>query len=86
MVSLEYRLDRRFFTYRMSNAVAGYGYTKLSADSGSGVSPITQGVLDRSFGEGPEWKCTGRNGIWGWMSAMSHSLAVEAKTSGMSSS
>jgi hypothetical protein len=49
MATFEYSFGRRFFGYRMNAGVAGYTSRKLTADSGSGVSPRAVGVLDRSF-------------------------------------
>ena len=58
MFTGEYSFGRRFDKYQMNAGVAGYGYKKLSPDSGSGVNPLVAGITDRSFGIGPEWKYT----------------------------
>jgi hypothetical protein len=58
MANFEYSLGRRFFKYQMNAGVAGFAYKKLSPDSGSDVGFLAQGVRDRAFGIGPEWKYT----------------------------
>ena len=50
----EYSFGRRFFKYQMNAGVSGYYSQKLAADTGSGVSPATKGLLDHSFAVGPE--------------------------------
>lgn len=54
----EYSFGRRFFKYQTNAGVVGYGYKKLSSDTGSGLNPLTAGALDRSFATGGEWKYT----------------------------
>jgi hypothetical protein len=58
MLTGEYSFGRRFDKYQMNAGIAGYGYKKLSPDSGSGINPLLAGITDRSFGVGPEWKYT----------------------------
>jgi hypothetical protein len=82
MVTFEYSLGRRFFGYRMNAGVASYAYTKLSPDSGSGVTPSAEGVLDRSFGAGPEWKYTEPKWHMAFDVRYEPQFGVEAKTSG----
>ena len=43
MATFEYSLGHRFFKYAMNAGAAGYAYTKLSPDSGSGVGRLAQG-------------------------------------------
>jgi hypothetical protein len=54
----EYGLGRRFFKYQMNAGIVGFAEQKLSPDSGSGISPLLKGELDRAFGAGGEWKYT----------------------------
>lgn len=54
----EFSFGHRFFKYQMNAGVVGYYSQKLSPDSGSSVSPLTKGYLDRGFAIGPEWKYT----------------------------
>lgn len=54
----EYSLGHRFFKYQMNAGFVGYASQKLSTDTGSAVSPLTKGYLDRGFGAGGEWKYT----------------------------
>lgn len=82
MFTGEYSFGRRFDKYQMNAGVAGYGYKKLSPDSGSGVSPLVAGLLDRSFGIGPEWKYTNLKWHLGFDFRFEQQFGVEAKTSG----
>ena len=82
MFTGEYSFGRRFFKYQMNAGVAGYAYQKLSADSGSGVSPLVAGVLDRSFGIGPEWKYTNIKWHLAFDVRYEQQFGVQAKTSG----
>ncbi|WP_198137519.1 transporter [Terriglobus sp. TAA 43] len=54
----EYSFGHRFFKYQMNAGFVGYASQKLSADTGSAVSPLTRGYRDRGFGAGGEWKFT----------------------------
>lgn len=54
----EYSFGRRFFKYQMNAGVVGYASQKLSPDTGSQISPVVRGYLDRSFATGGEWKYT----------------------------
>lgn len=54
----EYGFGRRFFKYQMNAGITGFASQKLSPDSGSGISPLVSGDLDRAFGAGGEWKYT----------------------------
>lgn len=82
MATFEYSFGRRFFTYRMNAGVAGYAYTKLAPDSGSDVSDLSQGVLDRSFGAGPEWKYTEPKWHMAFDVRYEPQFGVQGKTSG----
>ena len=82
MFTGEYSFGRRFDKYQMNAGIAGYGYKKLSADSGSGVNPLVAGILDRSFGIGPEWKYTNLKWHLGFDFRFEQQFGVEAKTSG----
>ena len=82
MFTGEYTFGRRFDKYKMNAGVAGYAYHKLAADSGSAVNPLTAGILDRSFGIGPEWKYTNLNWHLGLDFRYEQQFGVEAKTSG----
>jgi hypothetical protein len=82
MVTLEYSFGHRFDKYKMNLGAAGYIYHKLSADSGSDVSPLTAGVLDRSFGIGPEFKYAEPKWHMGFDFHYEHQFGVEAKTQG----
>jgi hypothetical protein len=65
----EYGLGRRFFRYQMNAGIVGYASQKLSPDSGSNISPLVRGYLDRGFGAGGEWKYTD----------IKHKLAVDVR-------
>jgi hypothetical protein len=82
MFTGEYSFGRRFDQYKMNAGLAGYIYHKLSPDSGSGVSPLTAGVLDRSFGIGPEWKYTNLKWHMGFDFRYEAQFGVQGKTSG----
>jgi hypothetical protein len=82
MFTGEYSFGRRFDKYQMNAGVAGYGYKKLSADSGSGVNPLLAGITDRSFGIGPEWKYTNLKWRLGFDFRFEKQFGVQAKTSG----
>jgi hypothetical protein len=82
MLTGEYSFGRRFYKYQMNAGVVGYGYKKLSADSGSGISPLIAGITDRSFGIGPEWKYTKLKWHLAFDFRFEQQFGVEAKTSG----
>jgi len=82
MVTGEYSFGRRFDKYQMNAGIAGYGYKKLSPDSGSGINPSLQGIKDRSFGIGPEWKYTNIKWHLGFDARFEQQFGVQAKTSG----
>jgi hypothetical protein len=82
MFTGEYGVGRRFDKYQMNAGVAGYGYKKLSPDSGSGVNPLLAGITDRSFGIGPEWKYTNLKWHLGFDFRFEQQFGVQAKTSG----
>jgi hypothetical protein len=82
MLTGEYSLGRRFDKYQMNAGVVGYGYKKLSPDSGSGVNPLLAGITDRSFGIGPEWKYTNLKWHLGFDFRFEQQFEVQAKTSG----
>ena len=82
MMNLEYSFGRRFDKYQMNAGAAGYIYKKLSADSGSDVGPLASGVLDRSFGLGPEWKYTNLKWHMGFDFRYERQFGVEGKTQG----
>jgi hypothetical protein len=82
MLTGEYSLGRRFDKYQMNAGVVGYGYKKLSPDSGSGINPLLSGITDRSFGIGPEWKYTNLKWHLGFDFRFEQQFAVQAKPSG----
>jgi hypothetical protein len=82
MLTGEYSFGRRFYKYQMNAGVAGYGYKKLSPDSGSGINPLLAGITDRSFGIGPEWKYTNLKWRLGFDFRFEQQFGVQAKTSG----
>jgi hypothetical protein len=82
MLTGEYSFGRRFHKYQMNAGVVGYGYKKLSPDSGSGVNPLLAGITDRSFGIGPEWKYTNLKWRLGFDFRFEQQFEVQAKTSG----
>ena len=82
MLTGEYGFGRRFDKYQMNAGVVGYGYKKLSPDSGSGVNPLLAGITDRSFGIGPEWKYTNLKWHLGFDFRFEQQFEVQAKTSG----
>jgi hypothetical protein len=82
MLTGEYSLGHRFDKYQMNAGVVGYGYKKLSPDSGSGVKPLLAGITDRSFGIGPEWKYTNLKWHLGFDFRFEQQFEVQAKTSG----
>lgn len=81
MFTGEYGVGRRFFNYQMNAGVAGFGYQKLSPDSGN-VNPLVKGVLDRQMGIGPEFKYTNIKWRLGFDLRVEQQFAVEAKTQG----
>jgi hypothetical protein len=82
MLTGEYSFGRRFDKYQMNAGIAGYGYKKLSPDSGSGINPLLAGITDRSFGIGPEWKYTKLKWRLGFDFRFEQQFGVQAKTSG----
>jgi hypothetical protein len=82
MFTGEYSFGRRFDKYQMNAGVAGYGYKKLSPDSGNGIPPLLAGITDRSFGIGPEWKYTNLKWRLGFDLRFEQQFGVQAKTSG----
>jgi hypothetical protein len=82
MMNLEYSLGHRFDHYKMNLGAAGYVYQKLSADSGSDVSPVLAGSLDRSFGIGPEFKYAEPKWHMGFDFRYIRQFGVQAKTQG----
>jgi hypothetical protein len=82
MLTGEYSFGRRFDKYQMNAGIAGYGYKKLSPDSGNGINPLLAGITDRSFGIGPEWKYTNLKWRLGFDFRFEQQFAVQAKTSG----
>jgi hypothetical protein len=82
MLTVEYSLGWRFDKYQMNAGLAGYGYKKLSPDSGSGINPLLAGITDRSFGIGPEWKYTNLKWRLGFDFRFEQQFGVQAKTSG----
>jgi hypothetical protein len=82
MFNLEYSLGHRFDKYKINLGAAGYFYRKLSPDSGSGVSPLVAGNIDRSFGIGPEFKYTDPAKHLGLDFRYERQFGVEAKTQG----
>jgi hypothetical protein len=82
MLTGEYSFGRRFDKYQMNAGVAGYGYKKLSPDSGSGINPLLAGITDRSFGIGPEWKYTNLKWRLGFDFRFEQQFGVQARTSG----
>lgn len=82
MVNVEYSLGHRFDQYKINLGAAGYIYHKLSADSGSGISPLLAGALDRSFGIGPEFKYTNPMKHISFDFRYERQFGVQAKTQG----
>lgn len=82
MFTGEYSFGRRFDKYQMNAGVAGFAYHKLSPDSGSGINPLLNGILDRQFGIGPEWKYTNIKWRMGFDFRFEQQFGVQAKTSG----
>jgi hypothetical protein len=82
MFTGEYSFGRRFNKYQVNAGVVGFAYQKLSADTGSGVNPLTAGVLDRQFGIGGEWKYTNIKWHLGFDVRYLSQFGVQAKTSG----
>ena len=82
MLTGEYSFRRRFNKYQMNAGIVGYGYKKLSPDSGSGVNPLLAVITDRSFGIGPEWKYTNLKWHLGFDFRFEQQFEVQAKTSG----
>jgi len=82
MASFEYSFGRRFWKYAANAGVAGFAYTKLSADSGSAVSPLFRGDRDRSFGLGPEFKYTSIKHKLGFSARYEPEFGARLRTSG----
>jgi hypothetical protein len=82
MVTLEYSLGHRFDKYKINLGAAGYIYHKLSADSGSDISPLVAGALDRSFGIGPEFKYANPVKHFAFDFRYERQFAVQSKTQG----
>jgi hypothetical protein len=82
MFNLEYSLGRRLYKYKINLGAAGYVYEKLSPDSGSGISPLVAGNIDRSYGIGPEFKYTDPIKHLGLDFRYERQFGVEAKTQG----
>jgi hypothetical protein len=82
MFTGEYSFGHRFGQYKWNAGVAGYGYKKLSPDSGAGINPLLVGITDRSFGIGPEIKYTNINRHLSFDFRYEYQFGVEAKTSG----
>jgi hypothetical protein len=78
----EYGLGRRFFKYQMNAGIVGYASHKLSADSGSSISPLISGDLDRGFGAGGEWKYTDIKHKLAFDVRYEQQFGVELRTSG----
>jgi hypothetical protein len=78
----EYGLGRRFFKYQMNAGIVGYASQKLSADSGSDISPLSRGDLDRAFGAGGEWKYTDIKHKLAFDVRYEQQFGVELRTSG----
>jgi hypothetical protein len=78
----EYGLGRRFFKYQMNAGIVGYASQKLSPDSGSSISPLLRGDLDRAFGAGGEWKYTDIKHTLAFDARYEQQFGVELRTSG----
>ena len=78
----EYGLGRRFFKYQMNAGIVGYASQKLSADSGSNISSLIRGDLDRGFGAGGEWKYTDIKHKLAFDVRYEQQFGVELRTSG----
>lgn len=78
----EYSFGRRFFKYQMNAGIVGYASQKLSADSGSSISPLIKGNLDRGFGAGAEWKYTDIKHKLAFDVRYEQQYGVELRTSG----
>jgi hypothetical protein len=78
----EYGFGRRFFKYQMNAGIVGFASHKLSPDSGSGISPLFQGYLDRSFGAGGEWKYTDIKHHLAYDVRYEQQFGVQLRTSG----
>jgi hypothetical protein len=78
----EYGFGRRFFKYQMNAGIVGYASQKLSPDSGSGISPLIRGYLDRGFGAGGEWKYTDIKHHLAFDVRYEQQFGVELRTSG----
>lgn len=78
----EYGFGRRFFKYQMNAGIVGYASQKLSPDSGSGISPLIRGYLDRSFGAGAEWKYTDIKHHLAYDVRYEQQFGVQLRTSG----
>lgn len=78
----EYSFGRRFFKYQMNAGIVGFASQKLSPDSGSGISPLIRGYLDRSFGAGGEWKFTDIKHHLAYDVRYQQQFGVQLRTSG----
>ncbi|MEG9434016.1 SphA family protein [Terriglobus sp. ADX1] len=78
----EYSFGHRFFKYQMNAGFVGYASQKLSADTGSAVSPLTRGYLDRGFGAGGEWKFTDIKHKLAYDVRFEQQYGVQLRTSG----
>jgi len=78
----EYSLGRRFFRYQMNAGIVGFASQKLSPDSGSGISPLIKGYLDRGFGAGGEWKYTDIKHKLAFDVRFQQQFGVQLRTSG----
>jgi hypothetical protein len=78
----EYGFGRRFFKYQMNAGIVGYASQKLSPDSGSGISPLLKGQLDRGFGAGAEWKYTDIKHHLAYDVRYEQQFGVQLRTSG----
>lgn len=78
----EYSFGRRFFKYQMNAGFVGFASQKLSADTGSAVSPPTRGYRDRGFGAGGEWKYTDIKHHLAYDVRFEQQYGVQLRTSG----
>ncbi len=78
----EYSFGRRFFKYQMNAGIVGYYSQKLSADSGSDISPLLLGYTDRAFATGGEWKYTDIKHRLAYDVRFEQQYGVQLRTSG----
>jgi hypothetical protein len=78
----EYSFGRRFFKHQMNAGIVGFASQKLSPDSGSDISPLVRGYLDRAFGAGGEWKYTDIKHKLAFDVRYEQEFGVELRTSG----